>query len=86
MVRWQHQPAVDALPGLEDGDFHEVRPYPAVSLAGRCRRPSSQALRILRQSVTSATSPSIPTCADACRHQAAETKRQQQEQQHSAPP
>ncbi|MGW2255475.1 AAA family ATPase [Kitasatospora sp. NPDC001660] len=35
IVRWQHQLAVEALPGLAAEGFDEVRLYPAVSRAGR---------------------------------------------------
>ncbi|MFH9355481.1 hypothetical protein [Kitasatospora sp. NPDC017646] len=35
VLRWQHQLAVEALPGLADEGFDEVRLYPAVSGSGR---------------------------------------------------
>ncbi|MFJ6770947.1 AAA family ATPase [Kitasatospora sp. NPDC091257] len=35
VLRWQHQLAVDALPGLEDEGFDEIRLYPAVNRSGR---------------------------------------------------
>ncbi|MFJ9447135.1 hypothetical protein ACIRRH_35595 [Kitasatospora sp. NPDC101235] len=35
VLRWQHQLAVEALPGLTAEGFDEVRLYPAVSRSGR---------------------------------------------------
>ncbi|WP_371484813.1 AAA family ATPase [Kitasatospora sp. NBC_00315] len=35
VLRWQHQLAVESLPGLADEGFDEVRLYPAVSRSGR---------------------------------------------------